>query len=190
MKPLEKYEYDLDEEIVEAGIFICPTCLRKREYKKISRSFNPLAEQLDPYGYKISKEYVHCQGCLHKFRIGVLGPEYQSQIEINKDLLPPANILDLWQNAYTNLKRNDLISRANIVERVQLLTLVNNMKTVEMKLLLGKYEEARRYLIGILMGVLHWHQNFMLKFPFPDPIPDKKIKDHLEALHFLLSRLQ
>jgi hypothetical protein len=127
------------DKVIEKGNFICPLCCRKRQYKRhkvIKEEFYGIISI--PLG-KIG-QYIECQSCLRPFPIKVLSSSAQLSIKIENTPLPPSNIMEIWQNAYTTLKCERLLSSktpiTEIVEGISpiLLTIAHHMQDAGVKI--------------------------------------------------------
>jgi hypothetical protein len=189
-----KYGYRPGEKLVGKGNFICPLCSRKRQYKRIKIQkrifFSALSFPSENIG-----EYIHCQSCLQPFPTKILDSGVQLKMKIEEGDLPPANIMEIWRDAYTTLNCEDLISnKTDVVETISpiLFTIASHMQVVGVKLRLQEYEEARKYLITILNLGLRWQEiNMREKSQLQKRTPKQhnKIIEYVEFSHVILSRL-
>ncbi len=195
MRVTIEYGYRPGGKVIEEGNFICPLCSRKREYKRIKLQKKVFVGVLSLFPIGDIGEYVRCESCLQSFPPKVLDSGLQIKMKIEDISLPPANIMEIWQKAYDDLHCEVLITgRTDIVETVSpyLLTMASNMQKVGVKFKLEEYEEARKYLYSILNLGYEWENvNTRLKVNPEERTPKqhKKIMEHMEYCHALLSRL-
>ncbi len=189
-----KYGSRPEEKLIETGYFICPLCSRKRQYKRykvIKKAFMGIFSlPTNDLG-----EYIHCQSCLQIFPSNVLNSEIQLRIKIDDSALPAVNIMVICQEAYKFLNCEDLIARKKgIVEVVNaiIFTMAKYMQDVGVKLRIQEYEEARKYLSGIINAGIEWQetnmkQNCQLQIQMPKL--HNKIAEYMRSTHLILSRL-
>ena len=106
-------------------------------------------------------EYVLCQSCFKAFPPKVLDAGLQLKMKIEEGALPPANMLNIWHDAYVALGCEDLIAnKTGTVEVISgiLFTMVRHMQKVGVKLRLEELEDARKYLHTILNLGLEWQE--------------------------------
>ena len=125
----------------------------------------------------------------------VLDAGLQLKMKIEEGPLPPANLMNIWQDTYTALDCDDLITNKftaiGVISPI-LFTMAKHMQEVGVKFRLEDYEEARRYLLTTINLGLEWletNSKYNLKLQTKTPKQHQRILEFMDCTSVLLSRL-
>lgn len=189
------YGHKPSTKIIDTGIFICPTCQRKRSYEKLKLIKVNYFGVINFPSSKALAKFVMCKGCLNNFPIDVLDPVKQLKIELSSESLPPPTLFDDFTNLSKELKCEEFLAGDPSIQEIDspvMRTLAHLILLAGNAIRLSEYDKARICLINIfnLLADLELMRNnrFQVNEEWQKKVNGKKREFKLVA-HYLLSKL-